>query len=195
MEVDMARPSMAEQRKEEILDAFELCILEKGIQATSLEFIAEKAKMKRTILRHYLGNKDEIIAALSQRWALKYQLQWQQTLAWLPDNQRVEAIIEILFTPRTAEYVNETIIGEALFSEAKRLESIKQDQHKNIAAFIHILTTELCAQFPSIDNEKLVLVAYSIHANYLVSESLLPLGLQSEVAKLKQASLLIIKLL
>jgi AcrR family transcriptional regulator len=191
----MARPSMAEQRKEEILDAFEQCILEKGIQATSLEFIAEKANMKRTILRHYLGNKDEIIAALSQRWVLKYQQQWQQTLAWLPSTQRVEAIIDILFSPRTTEYVNETIIGEALFSEAKRLESIKQDQHKNIEAFIQILTTELGAQFPDIDNEQLLLVAYSIHANYLVSESLLPLGLQSEVGKLKQASQLIIKLL
>lgn len=183
---------MAEQRKEEILDAFEKCILEKGIQATSLEFIAEKANMKRTILRHYLGNKDEIITALSRRWSLKYQQQWQQTLDWLPNSQRVEAIIDILFTPRTKEYVEDTIIGEALFSEAKRLEGIKQDQHKNMNAFIHILTTELSRQFPNAGRDELELVAYSIHANYLVSESLLPLGLQSEVGRLKQASLFII---
>ena len=65
----MPRPSMANQRREEILDALERCILEKGIQATSLEYLADKANMKRTILRHYIGNRDDIICALSQRWS------------------------------------------------------------------------------------------------------------------------------
>ena len=71
----MARPSMAAQRIEEILDALEICILQNGIQASSLENIAETAGMKRTILRHYIGNRDDIICALSARLKDKYTAQ------------------------------------------------------------------------------------------------------------------------
>ncbi|SFC12886.1 TetR/AcrR family transcriptional regulator [Pseudoalteromonas denitrificans] len=188
----MARPSMAGQRREEILDALEKCILEKGIQATSLEYLAETAQMKRTILRHYIGNRDEIICALSSRWAKVYQSQWQEVILLLPKIKRVEALIDILFSPRTNEYINNTIIGEALFSEAKRLAPIKLDQKNNMKQFIEILNVELKLQFPKLADDKLDLISHSLHANYLMSESLLPLGMENEVEKLKKASYLLI---
>lgn len=191
----MARPSMAGQRKEEILDALEVCILEKGIQATSLEYLAETAKMKRTILRHYIGNRDEIICALSARWTAAYAQQWQDTLTWLPTNNRADALIDILFSSRSSEHINNTIIGEALFSEAKRLPEIKLDQEKIMAEFTAHLITELISQYPSATSETVELVAVGVYANYLMSESLLPLAMIDEVIKLKKSTLLLISTL
>lgn len=191
----MARPSMAGQRREEILDALEICILEKGIQATSLEHLAETAKMKRTILRHYIGNRDEIICALSARWTEKYNQQWQDALAWLPNKYRADALIDILFSSRSSEHINNTIIGEALFSEAKRLPEIKADQEKIMAEFNRHLVAVLTSQFSHAAAEKIELVAAGIYANYLMSESLLPLALLDEVLKLKKSTLLLISTL
>ncbi|MCL1095442.1 TetR/AcrR family transcriptional regulator [Shewanella kaireitica] len=187
----MARPSMAGQRREEILDALEACILAKGIQATSLENIAEAAKVKRTILRHYIGNRDEIICALSERWTLKYSLQWQELLKWLPQNNRAEALIDSLFSTRTNEMVNSTIIGEAIFSEAKRLAPIKLHQQQIMQEFIQHLVSVLSIQFANADPKNVELVAYGIYSNYLMSESLLPLGMLDERYKLKQSSMLL----
>lgn len=187
----MARPSMAGQRREEILDALEACILAKGIQATSLENIAEAAKVKRTILRHYIGNRDEIICALSERWTQKYSLQWQELLMWLPQTNRAEALVDSLFSTRTNEMVNSTIIGEAIFSEAKRLPPIKQHQQQIMQEFIQHLVSVLSIQFANADPKNVELVAYGVYSNYLMSESLLPLGMLDERYKLKQSSMLL----
>ena len=187
----MARPSMAKQRQEEILDALETCILEKGIQATSLEYLAETAKMKRTILRHYIGNRDEIICALSARWSDLYQQQWQETLAWLPENDRVNALIDMLFSARNDQYVKNTMIGEALFGEAKRLDRVKVDIQKNMDDFIQVFVSQLTLDNPKAEHDKIELVAHGIHANYLMAESLLLLEMPSEIEMLKQVSLLL----
>lgn len=184
----MARPSMAAQRKEEILDALEQCILNYGIQATSLENIAEKANVKRTILRHYIGNRDQIICALGERWTAIYSQQWQELLAILPQKNRSEALIDSLFTVRSKEMIESTIIGEAIFSEAKRLAPLKAQQQQIIDEFIVHLTRELCHDFPDANKESVELVAHGIYANYLMCESLLPLQLFDDIHKLKLSS-------
>lgn len=187
----MARPSMAGQRREEILDALEKCILDKGIQATSLENIAETANMKRTILRHYIGNKDDIIVALSERWSEKYTQQWLDLQSWLPKSNRVEALVDSLFASRTQEMINNTVIGEAIFSEAKRLDPIKQHQQKTMQEFVDHFINACQEQYPETDHKQIELVAYGIYSNYLMNESLLPLGLYDEMYKIKQVSMLL----
>ncbi|REL31674.1 TetR/AcrR family transcriptional regulator [Thalassotalea euphylliae] len=191
----MARPSMAGQRREEILDALELCILEKGIQATSLENIAEKAQMKRTILRHYIGNRDQIIIALSERWAQKYQQEWQELMLWLPPSNRSEALLDALFTVHSKEMVNNAVIGEAIFSEAKRLPEIKAHQVAIMAEFISHACTTFQQDYPNTAPDKIELVAHALYANYLMSESLIPLKMVDEIHKLKQASRLLCQVL
>ncbi len=187
----MARPSMATQRREEILDALESCILEFGIQATSLENIAEKANVKRTILRHYIGNRDDIICALSTRFKQKYTLQWQQLLSWLPNRNKSKALIDALFSVGSVETINNTIIGEAIFSEAKRLAPIKQDQEAIMAEFITTVSEVLMTDYETAEQENIELVAHGIYANYLLSESFLPLKLVDQVHKLKATSKLL----
>lgn len=188
----MGRPSMVAQRREEILNALEICIRERGIGGTSLEYLAEIAKMKRSILRHYIGNRDEIIVALGERWAQYYAELWQSTLDYLPSTHRVESLIEVLFSPRDKEYIEHVVIGEALFSEAKRLEKIKQQMQQNMQHFLQVLKQEMTSQFPNADGEKCQIIAHGIHANYLMAESLLPLDMQDDVYQLKQSSLLLL---
>lgn len=187
----MARPSMAAQRKEEILDALESCILKYGIQATSLENIADTAGVKRTILRHYIGNRDEIICALSKRWRGKYTEQWQQVTDWLPNKNRTIALIEALFTVGSTERVNATIIGEAIFSEAKRLDAIREDQQAIMYEFISFVSASILSDFPEAEPEKINLVSNGIYANYLLAESLLPLKFIEQVHQLKSSAKLL----
>lgn len=187
----MGRPSMAAQRAEEILDALEACIIEHGIQATSLENIADKAGFKRSILRHYIGNRDEIICALSTRWSQVYATQWEEILHWLPKNNRAESLIDTIFVVGTKERVNNTIIGEALFSEAKRLPSIKQDQENIMVDFIKYFSDALAIDYPNADTSSVELVSHGIYANYLLAESFLPLKLIDQIHKLKQSSKLL----
>ncbi len=191
----MGRPSMAAQRAEEILDALETCIIENGIQATSLANIADKAGFKRSILRHYIGNRDEIICALSSRWSQAYAMQWVELLKWLPSENKSESLIESMFLIGSKERVDTTIIGEALFSEAKRLPLIRQDQEKIMTDFIQNVASVLANDYPNADISKLELVSHGVYANYLLAESLLPLKLIDQIHKLKQSSKLLCQVL
>ncbi|WP_133405321.1 TetR/AcrR family transcriptional regulator [Parashewanella tropica] len=191
----MARPSLASTRREEILDALEHCIIEKGIQASSLEYIADTANMKRTILRHYIGNRDEIICALSSRWRDRYTEQWEQLLYWLPKKKRTEAMIDMLFSSRTKDYIKRTTITDALFTEAKRLEPVRADHKSTMLEGIKYITAILKEQFTEVSDDKIRLVASGIIANYIMSENLLTLGLTDEIYMLKESCLLLVSTL
>lgn len=203
----MPRPSMAAQRKEEILDALEQCILQDSLESTSLEKLAEQAKMKRSILRHYIGNRDDIIVALSERYLAIYDAQWQQTIEWLPDEEnptlndhsetspRLTTLMDILFGERDQEYINKSIIADAIYAQAKRLEAVREHQLQSMNQSIELISQELSKAYPEADSDKIELVSRGILAAYLHSESLLPFGSTTEISKLKQVSLLLLNLL
>ena len=190
----MARPSMAGQRRREILDAFECCILQHGIAGTSLEMLAEAAGMKRSILRHYIGNRDAIIEALGERWYGHYDEQWQQTLSYLPESDRLDCLVEILFAERDQDYAEGVIIGEALFIEAKRLATLKAKYQQSTAQFIGITCAELKRDDPAISDDKATAMAHGLHSIYMMAESLVALNHQGDLPKLKRAARLLLGL-
>ncbi|MFC4993515.1 TetR/AcrR family transcriptional regulator [Rubritalea tangerina] len=63
----MPRKSMVEERSQQILDAFERCVVRYGIEGSTLERVAEEAQLKRTIIRHYIGNRDALVEAVAER--------------------------------------------------------------------------------------------------------------------------------
>ncbi|TDF42168.1 TetR/AcrR family transcriptional regulator [Alteromonadaceae bacterium M269] len=191
----MPRPNMVAKRTEEILDAFEQCILEASLEATSLEKLAEKAAMKRSLLRHYIGNRDDIIIALCERYQNYYSELWRQTAEWLPEKNRVEALIEMLFAERNQTYIDKCIVGEAVYAQAKRLDQVRQYQVQAIQQSIQILVSELKRAYPNAKGEKQYLIARAILSNYLQSEALLPLNFHEEIGELKSVSLMLLKLL
>ena len=55
----MGRKSLAEIRKTEIVDAFAICIREKGFEV-GLEQVAQRAGVKRQIITHYFGRRSAL---------------------------------------------------------------------------------------------------------------------------------------
>ncbi|KRA24921.1 TetR family transcriptional regulator [Microbacterium sp. Root61] len=57
----MARPSVAVERREQIIDATMTTIAEHGISGTSLDRIADAVGMSRGHVRHFVGNRDRLL--------------------------------------------------------------------------------------------------------------------------------------
>lgn len=57
----MARPSVAVERREQIIDATMSVIAEHGISGTTLERIADSTGMSRGHVRHFVGNRDRLL--------------------------------------------------------------------------------------------------------------------------------------
>jgi AcrR family transcriptional regulator len=69
----MGRKSLKTEKISTILDAFEHCVVEKGLQSTTLDNIAEQAGMARRMVRHYVGNRSDLINAGVVRIIEKFQ--------------------------------------------------------------------------------------------------------------------------
>ena len=57
----MARPERGEERREQILNAFEVCVGKKGLEGTTLSDVAREAGLPRPLLRHFMGNREEMV--------------------------------------------------------------------------------------------------------------------------------------
>ena len=88
----MPRPSLKTVRREEILEAFAFCAARFGLEGATQERIADRAGVKRSILRHYLGNRDEMTDALIDYMAVQFDEETEALRLALPETGRVEAL-------------------------------------------------------------------------------------------------------
>lgn len=95
----MGRKSLANERREQILIAFAQCLRQYGFEGTTLERVAEEAGVKRSIIRHYIGNKDDLITAAVNRIIHEYKAELANAIDSLPQEALIPALLDFLFCP------------------------------------------------------------------------------------------------
>lgn len=173
----MPRPSMKEQRTEEILDAFERCIVKVGLHGSSLEVIAEEANMKRSILRHYIGNRDEIIEALAERVIGRFGQETDELMRYLPEKNQPKALVELLFYGAKEASVESLAVTEALQSVSAQNEKVRDLFANWLDQFVGTLSTVLERAYPQQKAKHCWAAAYGVASIYFSHEAMTPLNL------------------
>lgn len=121
----MGRNSLAEERKAQILSAFARCVARSGFAGTSLESVAEEAKLARGHVRHYLGNRHDQVVALCE-WVSTAGHEAFTEVRRIPDDaKRADAVMDYLFNPHFYEPSEGLAVFLALFEEARRDETLR----------------------------------------------------------------------
>lgn len=150
----MGRKSIAPQRKEEILDAFERSIEQYGFSGSSTRQIAEEAKMKQSIIAHYFGSKKILINALIRRIMDDYLIRMQQALGDSSGEVRVQRLLDFLFGPGLlGNKTKRNLIGH-LLAAAVNDENVRRQMHFMYQSFIEIGISELNHALPEIPDDK-----------------------------------------
>jgi AcrR family transcriptional regulator len=58
------RPSNRDERYAQVMQALVRCVARFGLEGASLTQIAAEAGLSRPLIRHHLGNREDMIAAL-----------------------------------------------------------------------------------------------------------------------------------
>ena len=119
----MPRARMDEARQEEILSALEACILDRGLLQTSLNDVAEKAGLARPLVRHFVGNRDEMIERLFERLIDRgeKQLEALNSAERSPSlNERLDLLYGDLFSNRASNVVVSELWAHARRNERTR---------------------------------------------------------------------------
>jgi AcrR family transcriptional regulator len=158
----MGRKSIAPQRQEEILDAFERSIERHGFGGSSTRHIAEEAKMKQPIIAHYFGNKKELVDALVRRIMDDYVLRMQKALGKTSGAVRVKRLLDFLFGPGLlGNKTKRNLIGQ-LLAAAINDERLREQMHFMYQSFIEIGIRELNHTLPEIPGPKSKECVYGI---------------------------------
>lgn len=63
----MGRKSLATERTNQILDAFEACVIKHGLDAVTLQQTADAANVNLGMIHHYVGRRDDLLEAMVSR--------------------------------------------------------------------------------------------------------------------------------
>lgn len=116
--VRRGRPSMLDQRRVEIIDAFVALISRHGLEAVTLNDVAAEAGMARSAVRHFIGNRQGLIAVAITELAQRYVDAVQSIMAEVSD---VDGLIRAVFgTAWNNEMAGNDRAFESLIQEALR---------------------------------------------------------------------------
>ena len=94
----MGRPSVQKQRKAEVLDAFMTLVARFGVEGATLERIAEESGLKRPLIRHHLGNRDEMVRALALHVVEEQRISLENLRTALQDYPGLMNFVDALFS-------------------------------------------------------------------------------------------------
>jgi AcrR family transcriptional regulator len=98
-EEEMARPSLAEVRIAQIVKAAARCIAANGYHGATLERIAAEAGFRRGHIRHYVGNRAELLDRVVDAVAAPYDAALRAIQRLEDPMERVDALLDHLFGP------------------------------------------------------------------------------------------------
>ncbi|WP_271272306.1 TetR/AcrR family transcriptional regulator [Aliamphritea hakodatensis] len=174
----MGRPSKKAERTEEIFQAFQRCVIRFGLEGSTLERIAEEAGLQRSLVRHYVGNRSELVEQLAERTIEQSNQQWTALEAHLPATDISQPLLSMLFDYENSNDIS--LLFQALLFSAAQDASLKQKlrdwTEHNVAAISQLLRRD----YPDADAGTLKSVAFGLLSLYFNLDSLSPLGLMAD---------------
>ena len=167
----MPRPSLKGERTEEILAAFERCVVRDGVTGATLERVADEVGLQRSLVRHYVGNRDELVAALISRFLEQSKEQTQQLFEALPEEERAEALVARLFESLYSDD-QLTMVALALMSALPFDSQLNEPVGQWFQDFFQAFSVELQKAYPSANPDDILDVAVGIIGVYVNADTM-----------------------
>lgn len=189
----MARPTLKLERRTQILDAFETCVARHGVEGATLARTADEAGLARPLVRHNIGNRDELLNALIDRYLKNSRDKMTALFEALPDDGAVDMLIEWLFDPQYSD-AKLVRVASALITASNDNPDLAEKMRHWLDEFVSSLNDQLAKEFPHADPVKAAAVAAGVTGIYFNVESLYPLGdIQAVLASSKEAASILIR--
>jgi AcrR family transcriptional regulator len=164
------------------MDAYEQCIAKYGVEGTTLEILSKEAGLARALIRHHIGNRDDVLIAFQQRFFKRSAASMRELQEALPDSgqpsqsvpglsERLHCLISWLFSP---QYSDRTLIlvANALISVAPKYPDLSKALAQWVEEFEALLQTEVAKAFPKAPEQKCATVATGLMGIYFNADSL-----------------------
>ncbi len=181
----MGRKSLEKIRTQQLLESFIACIPENGVDGTSLQKIAEKAGVTRSIIRHYIGNRDMLMEELINHITKTSLVEFDRILND-PEKTVMERLNIALFAPRDDWQTDKIILNE-LVNAKEQSSSIQKQIAALIETMIDLLTTTLRKEMPQRNRKAAHELAYILFCISMSQDTLVWIGLSPSSTRIGPA--------
>jgi len=158
----VGRPSIAHDRRPQIVEAFAGCIRDYGLAGATMERVAERLGVSRTLVFHYFRNTEALVRAVVRHLVEVNVKRLSVPLREVPIGKRSHAILDLLFAgPHYAELQDVVLMAEvtSLAGRDKRVRGLLAEGWEQL---IEAIGDELGAAFPEADREACGETAYAV---------------------------------
>ena len=181
----MARPSLKQERQRVILQAFTECIAAKGLNATTLDDIAIKSQMRRSLLRHNVGNRTELINQVAEYVSTEFERIWHQQRTQHANDDSDEWLLKTLFNDHPDEEYQALIPAFfSLLASAHRYPEVTQRLKQCFNVYVDDITQELVRRHPNSSENDCKQVSLGIVGIFFNWDSFMSLDLGEEITEL-----------
>ena len=175
----MGRRSLAPERREQVLDAFEACVVERGLAAASLDRTAERAGLTRQLVLHYFGSRAALVEAALARMVERYRARITSKLGSLSEKERLGAFLDWILGGDFCDPESDALLGE-LTGPARRDEATRHAIHGVYLGLHEAVASELARAYPAAPPERHPEIAFEIMALCFGSGSLMAVGFPTD---------------
>lgn len=113
----VGRPSMRLERRRQIVSAFIDLVAERGLERVTLADVAEAAGVQRAQLRHFIGNREDLVLAAVDELTRRYEV--SAARMGVGEEPTIDQLISLLFSDELSrDQPVETAAFDALLAEA-----------------------------------------------------------------------------
>lgn len=173
------RPSNRDERYAQVMQALTRTVARFGLEGASLSSIAKEAGMTRPLVRHHLGNRDEILTALQGYVLESFEQQTAELIDSLPEKDTARALVDNLFLRVDASNTDLILAFAALTARAIDDPALQEGCRDVVLGFEHAVADVLGASL-YISPKPATEAAQTITALYFNIISLSPLNMPEE---------------
>ena len=158
----VGRPSIAHDRRPQIVEAFASCIRDRGLAGATMEHVAERLGISRALVFHYFRNTDALLRAVVSHLVEVNVKRLAVPVREMPIAKRAQAILDYCFSgPHYAELRDVVLMAEmtSLAGRDKRVRAMLAEGWERL---IDAIGDEIEAAFPGADREECREVAYAV---------------------------------
>lgn len=169
----VGRPSNRDARFEQVMQALLRSVARFGFDGASLTQIAQEAGLSRPLVRHHLGNRDDMMMALQDYVLRGFSGQTHALIKALPARGRGVALVDLLFAPDTSTSPDLVLVFATFTARAVEDIALRVQCRACVQEFEAAIASALRADYVGpIDR-----VAHGITALYFNATSLAPLDM------------------
>lgn len=172
----MGRRDLSKERREQILDAFKRCIVQVGLANTTVTKVAKEAKMKRSMIHHYVGDRNDLLAALLERHIEQDRQAFSAYLAAQGDEPDIDLLLRHFFSDWSHINPHEHMIVNALLAETAHNPRLSALCFSGFKLLEDGVATTLKTRYPNAPHEQCQTIAYAIVSMANGSSTMIGIG-------------------